>query len=696
MKNSFFDINSVVIIWASENSWKIWNDLLKNLKDFKGEKFWVNPKWWSFKNIKFYKKISDLPIIPDIAVIAIPAKFVINSLEEIAKKQIKKVIIISAWFKEIWNISEEEKIIEIAKKNNIKILWPNCLWYIDTHKKLNLSFWTKNIKSWNIAMISQSWAMAVAFTDWAYEYDLGFSKIISMWNKADIWENELLLELEKDEKTKVIVMYLESIEDGRKFYEIAKRITKIKPIILVKSAISKRWMKAASSHTGALAWSAKVFKTAFKQSWIIYTGKLEDFFLWWKTFSEIQKIQTIPEELAIITNAGWPWVMITDHAENLWIKLTTFDENETKILKYKIPEASSVKNPIDIIWDATSQRYLQILKNLNSLKKKRAILIMLTPQTVTDTENIAKIIIDFKKENPNLFIMTSFMWWISLKKAKKILKNKEILDFDYPQKAALAYSQVLRYKKLLKTNFNSNIDIKLENKKEILEIKKQLSKQKKLASNSLTSKIFEYFKIDYLNEFLVKSKTEAKNIFKKLWNNTLIAKISSPDIAHKTDVGWIYFNINSSLEAQKAYETIINNVKKNAWNVEISWVIFSRQLDNSWKNKEIFVWLKRDEIFWEILIVWMWWIFVNIYEDISMRLAPICKNEIKTMIEQLKWYKILSWYRWEKSINFDKLIENIFNLQVIFHNFPEIKEIDINPIFANNKESIIVDAKMYL
>jgi len=697
MKNSFSEINSVVIVWASEQTWKIWNDLLKNLKNFWWEKLWVNPKWWKFEWINFYESIDKLPIIPDIAVIVIPAKFVLTSLEEIVQKWIKRVIIISAWFKEIWNIEAENEIKKIAKENDIQILWPNCLGYIDTSRNLNLSFGSKEIQKWNIAMISQSWAMAVAFTDWARSFDLGFSKIISMWNKADISENELLLELENDDETKVIVMYLESIEKARDFYEIAKKITPKKPIILIKSWMSDRWSMAASSHTWALAWSAIVFKTAFRQSWIIYTSKLEDFFLWWKTFSKIDNFENIPEELAIITNAWWPWVMITDHCEFLWIKLAEFSEGEKKILMQWLPETASVKNPIDIIGDATSKRYIQILENLNSLEKKRAILIMLTPQTTTDVENIAQAIVDFKKQNLGVFIMTSFMGWESLKKSNKILSTKQIFNYTYPQKAVLAYSKVLIYKKLLKTNFSwlkVNTDFV---RKDILEkLSTKLKVESKLVSNDLTWEILETFWINYLSEKLIKSEKETEKIFEKMWNNKLIAKISSPDIAHKTDVWWIYFDINSSDEAKKAYLTILKNVSEKEANAKISWVTFARQLDNSTSNREIFVWLKRDESFWDILIVWMWWIFVNIYEDVSRRLAPVCKDEIKIMLKQLKWYKILAWYRWEESINFENLIENIFKLQFVFRSFPQIKEIDINPIFANNKEAIIVDAKFYL
>ncbi len=698
MKKSFFNINSVAIIWASEVEWKIWNDLLKNLRDFAWEKYWVNPKWWSFEWIKFYKKVSDLPKVVDIAVMAIPAKFVISSLKEIAVFWIKRVIIISAWFKEIWNIEEENEIKKIAKDYWIQILGPNCLGYIDTYKNLNLSFWSKNVKSGNIAMISQSGAMAVAFTDWALEYDLGFSKIISMWNKADVWENELLLELEKDEKTKVIVMYLESIEFGRDFYEIAKRITKTKPIILVKSWMSDRWSKAASSHTWALAWSAVIFRTAFKQAWIIYTQKLEDFFLWGKTFSNIfetNSSEKIPEELAIITNAGWPWVMITDHCEKLAVKLAEFDEQEKKILMQGLPESASVKNPIDIIWDATSTRYSQILQNLNSLKKKRAILIMLTPQTVTDTDRIAEVIVDFKKKNPDNFIMASFMWAASLEKSKEILKTKEILDFDYPQKAVLAYSQLLRYKRYTSPQ-PSPLEERELGQPQINKINYILEKQGKMCDSVWIEKITDELDLPLVKNYLVKSKKEAEEIFDKIWEKNLIARISSEDIPHKTDVWWVYFDIKSKDDAIKAYNTIMENVEKNVPNANIEGVMYSVYIwANSWL-RELFIWLKRDVTFGNILIVWMWGIYVNVYEDVSRRLSPVGKNEIIEMFKSLKWYPILAWYRWEKSIDFAKVSDIILKFIKLFESVEKIKEIDINPMFATDKKNYLVDVKLYL
>jgi len=622
MKRKFFDIKSVAIIGASEIEGKIGNTLVENLGSFAWEKFWVNPKWGEFMWVKFYESIEKLPIVVDVAVIAIPAKFVLKSLEEISEKGIKRVIIISAGFKEVWDIESENKIKEIAKKYNIQILWPNCLGYIDVYKNLNLSFWSKSVKAWNVAMISQSGAMAVAFTDWANTHEVGFSKIISMWNKCDVWENQLLEELENDEKTKVIAIYLESIEFGKKFFEITKRISKKKPIILVKSWMSNRGMKAASSHTWALAGEAEIFKTAFSQSGIHYTSKLEDFLLWSKVFAN-SCLKNVPEELIIVTNAWGPWVMVTDHSENLWVKLAEFSEKEKEILKEGLPSASSVSNPIDIIWDATSERYSQILENIKKLDKKRAVLLMLTPQTITDSDKIAEIIVEFKKNNPDFYIMASFMWDASLWKSRDILNDKDILDFTFPQKAILAFSKILKQKKweLKKEN-------KLEkNNKDFSKIKNILKTEKKLANSEAVEKIMDELKLPFVKNYLVTSEKQAEEVFNKIWAKKILARISSEDIPHKTDVWGVIFDITNSEKSKNAYKTILKNVEKNSIEANIEWVIFSAFIEQNNDLREIFVWFKRDLTFWNVLILGMWWIYVNVYEDVSRRILPLSNQK---------------------------------------------------------------------
>lgn len=692
MKTNFFDIESAVIIWASERNWKIWNDLLKNIREFNWEKFWVNPKWWSFEWIPFFPSIWELPIIPDIAVIVIPAKFVLQSLEECWEKWIKRVIIISAGFKETWNIQWEEQIKEISNKYGIKVLWPNCLWYIDAHKNLNLSFWGKWIKPWNIAMVSQSGAMAVALTDWAQTTNLGFSKLISMWNKADLDENDVLEDLANDSETKVIVIYLESIEAGRKFYNITKKLTKTKPIIMIKSWISERWKEAASSHTWALSWEVKVLETMFRDTWIHSTLSLERFFVWAEMFSKTVN-HNIPEKLSIITNAWWPWVMATDHCELNDIDLQEFTKEDEVILKENMPDASSMHNPIDIIWDATSYRYSKILTNFTKLKKDTWLLVLVTPQTVTDVEVIATEIYKWEKENPTCFLMTSFMWWESVLLARSFLRKNNILDYNYPRKGLLAYSQLLKQKHWENTPEEKKAEIITVSNEKEAELKFLIKNEETLCSLKTTSKIMKAFDVSFLEDKLVTDISEVEDVWNSKSQDKLVWKIASKDIAHKTDCGWVVIWISSLEEAKQAYISILQNSKEAHPNADIAGVTFQEMLSPS---KEIFIWMKRDPSFWEVLLVGMWGIFVNVYEDVSMKLSPVNKPWIKKMFEELKWYPILAWTRWDTSIDFDSIIDIVSKIQSIFHTFPEIREIDINPAFSNEKGSIIVDAKLYL
>jgi len=688
---NFFDINSVAIVWASESEWKIGNDLLKNLSEFSWEIYAINPKWWKYKNIDFYSSISNIPKIPDVAVFAIPAKFVTASLIECGKKGIKKAIIISAGFKEVWDMAAEQELIDIAKQYSMRLLWPNCLGYVDTSKNLNLSFGGKEIKKGHIAMISQSGAMAVAFTDWAYEYGVGFSKIISMGNKADLNENDFMQELADDEQTHVIALYLESMEHGRAFYDIAKKLSKHKPVIIVKSWMSQRWSAAAASHTGALASTADVLKASFKQSGLHSTNSLEEFFLWGQAFSVSRNLK-IPDEMVVITNAGWPGVMITDHMEFNNIKIAEFSDTEKQTLMQWLPDAASVQNPIDVIWDAKSDRYEVILNNIASLDRELAIMILLTPQTVTDVDTIATKIIDFKNTHPDVLIMTSFMGWHSLWNSRETLENAWILHYDYPQKAVVTFSQLIEQRNWEKISPQNSpillVPPVLSPKGE----RELQSSTKKLCSVELTQEILEAYWVETTKEYLVSSRDEVERIYAHfLW--PVVAKISSPDIAHKTDVGGIITDITTASAALEAYDKILSRVTTLKPKAKIDWIILQAQIP---KSREIFVWFKRDASFGDMLIVWRGWIYVNVYNDVERGLLPLTQDQIADMLKNLQITPILRWVRWEKAIDFAQLSDCILRLSQLFWDLTEISEIDINPILVNHETAIVVDAKFYL
>ncbi|MDD3145148.1 MAG: acetate--CoA ligase family protein [Candidatus Gracilibacteria bacterium] len=690
---NFFDIKSVAIIGASEVEGKIGNTLLKNLSNFSGNKYGVNPKGGNFEEIDFYKYISLLPEIVDVAVFAIPANFVEESFLEVAKFGIKRVIIISAGFKEIGNLEGENKLKNIANEYDISLLGPNCLGYFDVTNNLNLSFGVKDIRSGNIGVISQSGAIAVALCDWANNKNLGFSKIISMGNKAGIDEVDFLLELEKDENTKVIALYLESLERGELFYEIAKRVSKNKPIILIKSGVSNLGQKAAISHTGALSSDKKILDSAFLHSNIHSTNSLEDFFSMIEIFSKVD-YKNIPEELAIITNAGGPGVVTTDHCEFNDIVLSQFNDEEKEILKVGLSSSSSVSNPIDIIGDATSKTYSQILNNFSKIVQKRAMLLLLTAQSVTDVENIANVISNYKNTYNNELIFVSFIGGNLVLEGKKILKENDILHYDFPENAIFLYSKLLKQKSWELEKIEDKVDFILPNELEIL--KEKLSKEQKFCSNDLTGEILSSFDINYSKEILVIKNEDIESAYEKINSKLLAARISSPDIPHKSDVGGVILNISSKNEAISAYEKILENIEKNCSGAKISGVTFARMVTKKKNTQEIFIGFKRDKSFGNIMFVGLGGIYVNVFEDVSMRIGIVSKYEILNMIKELKSFPILEGVRGQIGIDFEKLIDIVFALQFVFKEFDEITEIDINPVFTDDIESIVIDAKFYL
>lgn len=422
----FFDINSVCIIWASNKAGKIWNSLLNNMSWFTWNIFWVNKNGGKYKDLEFYTNIYSLPLVPDIAVICIPMNKVIDVLKECWEFWIRRVVIISSWFKEVWNNKEENLLKDIAERYNIHILWPNCLWYIDMYKSINISFWWKKVTKGNISIISQSWAIAIALPDWGYDKWLGFSKIISIWNKTVLWEEYFLEELKKDDKTDIIAIYIENIDQLSKLLRVCESITLNKSVVILKAWNTHRWSIAAWYHTGTIPDIDPELTYSLQKKWVHCVEDLEYFQVICEALVKTQDIK-LSRDLAIVTNAWWPGVIATDLLENKNIHLTNFHIQEQKILSEWMPNNACMNNPLDIVWDATSARYKQMLDNIVVTGRNISLYILLTPQIVTDVDEITDIIIDFKEKNPGMLVVVTFMWWFSIEASKKKLKNSKIL-----------------------------------------------------------------------------------------------------------------------------------------------------------------------------------------------------------------------------------------------------------------------------
>jgi acyl-CoA synthetase (NDP forming) len=677
----FKDIKSAVIIGASEDTKKIGNILLKKNQDFTGKIYGINPKWGTAYGINFYEKINTLPEVPDIAVYAIPESLIYESLEEAGKFGIKKVIIITAGFKEIGNIEWENKIKSIAKKYNIRLLWPNCLGYWDTNKKLNLSFWGNFFDRWNIGIISQSWAMAVAITDILSGKNLWFSSFFSLWNKSDIDETDILQELYDDDNTKVIAVYLESINRWELFIEKLSSISRKKPVIVMLGWVSEKWKIATASHTGSLSWNKWMYEAAIKQWWAILTYSLEEFIDLLEIFSlnYEKEIHWLP---FIITNAWWPWVLATDQADfhNLWI--ATIDTNTSISIKYNMPSMMGTKNPIDIIGDADSTRVKQILINLSNVTPRADIIFLFTVQATTDIDEIARTIVEFSIIHKKYNIFVGLIGWSTIINAQSILSQAGIYVSKSTESIITSYTHLKEWK-----IWKDEQKILAIEKKEIPNWETALINQNETENilkkyNIQTTRTQEFWDINDLINYTDN------------FSWPYVLKIAWEHIVHKTELGWVIGSLNSKEEILIAYEKIKVNIKNYSPDQEIERLSIGKFISPS-PALELFFWAKRDSTFWDTFIIGAGWIFLTILDDTRIHIGKLDKETIIKIIKSLRSYPAICWYRKQKEVDLDLLSEMIYSLSELFRAHHEISEIDINPILFENGLPCIADAKFY-
>ncbi len=676
---NFKKINSVVIIGASEDQKKIGNILIWKNQNFEWKIYGINPKWWSAYGINFYQNITDLPEVPDIAVFAIPEAFIYGSLEEIGKFWIKKAIIITAGFKETWNTEGEEKIKQIAHTYGIRFLGPNCLGYGDTHQKLNLSFGGNFFERGNIGIISQSGAMAVAITDILSSKNLGFSTFFSLWNKTNIDETDLLKEFENDEHTDVLWMYLEGIVHGVEFIESLKKITKTKPVVIMMGWVSSKGKIATASHTGSLSWDKSMYEAALKQGWAILTYSLSEFFDYLQIFSLNAK-NRINGNPIIITNAWGPGVLATDQCEFKNLELLSIDPDMSKVLKENMPTMMSTKNPIDIIGDADSHRVIQILENISKLKRVSDIIFLFTIQATTDIESISDAIIKFKTNNQSYNIFVGLIGWDTVNRAETILNRSGIFTSRTTEWVISAYEVLLR-SKTIPTPIKNTVSTTKKSRENSNLLDQNKTEELLKQYNINTTYTLEYNNLDEILEYS-NSNTPP-----------FIMKIGGKTVAHKTEMNGVSGRIDTTEQIRENYEILSNNAKQNN-NIE-NIITIGKYIETSPKI-ELFFGAKRDPIFGETFIIGAGWIFLTILDDTRIHIWKCSIDDIITIIQSLRSYPALIWYRNQTSVDIGLLARNILDLSILFFEHPEIAEIDINPILFENGIPYIADAKFYL
>lgn len=667
---NFLEPKGVAIIGASKAPEKIGWQILANLQagGYKGKIFPINLKEKEIAGLPAYPNIKSVKDKIDLAVVVIPANFVIEEIVNCAAKGIKNIIIISSGFSEVGEEGREreEEIKKLAKKYQLNILGPNCLGVISGASKLNLTFAKAKVKEGNLAFISQSGAIGSAVLDWIQDKNIGFSHFISLGNQAVLKENDFFEFFLKDKKTDFVLAYLEEMEDGKKFMEIVSRLAKIKPVAVLKAGKSQAGREAALSHTGSMAASAPSVEAGLRRSGAISLSALDDLFnlltLWQR------KTKYNNSDLYIVSNAGGPLVIAMDSFEENKLALGKFSASLEKGLKKKIPEIPGIHNPFDILGDAGADRYEKALSEILKEKYVSNLLILLTPQTATEVEKTAEIIACLGKKYPDKMICTSFIGGEAVEKAGGILAEGKVANFSYPEQALSALGRFLNYQaqasKIKPFNMSRKTAV--------------LGKQENKQADYLESfKLLEKYKIPFVKTLAVKDANDLKN-----FKYPVALKIVGPKIIHKTENSLI-LNLKNSEEATTAWK----NLKVEAGNY-----IIAQEMNEG--GVEVIVGFKRDEHFGPIIMAGAGGIYAEIWGDVQLEVEDLTQERAMAMIKNLKIYPILAGARGQKASDVGALADVIVNVARLAQENPNIKELDINPIFIKKKGVIAVDVRI--
>lgn len=680
---------SIAVIGASAEEKKLGHYILKNLltQGYKGTVYPVNPKHTELMGVKTYPSVDAIPGNIDMAVVVTPAATVNDVAESCGKKKVKTLVVISAGFGELGTEDgrlREQQLLDIAKKYNMSMVGPNCLGVLRPSIGLNASFAVSAGQSGNVALVSQSGAMAVAVMDKSAELCIGYSFVASIGNKADLDECDFLEICEKDAKTGVIGLYLESIKDGARFMQVAERVGRTKPIVLIKSGISKRGSLAVSSHTGALAGSSSAIDALCRQTGIHRAETTEQFLDLLRTLGAQPAL--LSPKIAVITNAGGPGVLATDAAEREGLTLVNLSDETKAKLKPVLPVAASVANPVDVLGDALADRYVAAITACAHDPEVDGIAVMLTPQVMTPCLDIAKAIVTASKTHPLVPIVAGFMGSASVLEARKVLGNGGIPNFETPEATIHALKTLASKNRIAEPTQRQNPkdDDRCSAAAGLLKGKNGL------LSEEVMAELLALYDLPVPDQAVARSAAEAVEHAEEI-GYPVIAKVSSPDILHKTDVGGIRANLKTAEDVQAAYEDIIKNCSKSMPSAGINGVLIQKFLP---VGNEFIVGALRDPTFGPLIMVGLGGIYTELFRDTAFRIAPVSETQAYSMLQQLKSWKLLLGMRGKGQADIAELARVIMAISELVSDCPHIRELDLNPVLVHENGVIIADVKI--
>jgi len=698
--DKIFHPRRVTVIGASDTRTSVGYTVLRNLvgSGFRGVVYPVNPKHESVQGIQAYPDVASLPHAPDLAVVCTPGHTVPGIIRDCGEAGTRGIVVISAGFREAGEEGRalERQVLEEQRKfDGMRILGPNCLGIIVPGLNLNASFAAATPPKGHIGFISQSGALCTSVLDWAIDEDIGFSYFVSVGNVLDVTMGDLIDYFGSKTETQSIILYIESISEAREFMSAARAFARTKPIVAYKAGRFAESAQAAASHTGAMAGVDAVYEAAFQRAGIERIFQIEDMF----DCAELLARQKTPkgDRLAIVTNAGGPGVMTTDALIEREGKLAKISEKTMEKLNDSLPTCWSHGNPIDVLGDAPPERFAKTVEIVLKDRGVDAILVILTPQAMTDPTATAQAI-SKAASNARKPIIAAWMGGHVVSEGVQLLTEAGVPTYNTPEQAIRAFMHLVSYAKNLEILHETPRDIPVEFTLDRQRLRRVfetiLTEGDDILSESASKAFLESYEIPVTKPQLARTIDEAVEVASAIGYPVAI-KIHSPDITHKTDVGGVALDLSCGAEVRTAFEKMLKSAAKVRPDAKIRGVTVQKMVSFP-TSFELILGTKKDPVFGSVIMIGKGGIAAELFRDQALGLPPLSETLARRMLESLKSWPLLQGYRGRPGADIDRLIEVLMRFSYLVADYPEIKELDINPLVVAPDEVVALDARVVI
>jgi len=698
MLEEFFTPKSVAVVGASTSPEKLGYAVLENLVNGGyvkvGKIYPINPKADEILGQKAYPSVLDVPDDIDLAVIVIPYPYVPAVLKDCGKKNIAGVVVISAGFREagMEGLERELELVEIANEYKFRLIGPNCLGVIDTFTPINASFSAGTPPQGPMAFMSQSGALGTAILDWAQAGRLGLAKFVSLGNKADVSEIDLLKAWANDEDTNVILMYSEGLPNGQEFIKVAREVTKTKPVVAIKSGVTKSGSRAVSSHTGSLAGSEQAYQAAFQQAGVLRANDMASMFDMALALGYQPLLKN--DRIVIVTNAGGPGILATDALERSGMNLARLKVETIQALEQYLPDAASAANPVDVLGDARADRYRFALESVSKDPNVDGIMVVLTPQAMTEIEDTARAVGELSQEIEKP-ILACFMGEAKVELGIKVLREYDVPNFSFPESASLAFQAMSQYRNIKERKDPVYESFEVDNQavKEVLERAKKDGRY--AIGDSEAWDILKAYGLSIPKSVLAKTPQEAIDIAGEI-GYPVVLKIASPDILHKTDVGGVKVGLETPDQLRDAFDLMIYRIERflpdaQVWGCQVQEMAPPGGL-------EVLIGMNRDPQFGPLVTFGLGGIYVEALKDVTFRVAPFTRLDAEAMLNEIRSKALLEGVRGKPPVDKEAVVDTLLRMGQLVQEFSEIAEFDINPLIVYPKDqgAIAIDMRLVI